>query len=193
MPRSVFLVLSLWAIRVPQGRTAEIGSEIGNFTLQDISGTAHSLQHYSGKIVILVFWSFKCPVSLAYDDRMKTLQDKYGDQKVVVLGVASAANESPAEIRANAANLNLEVPVLLDSEGDLAKELGASHTPSVFIIDSARALRYKGALDNNKKEREGGRTAYAEDAIDAILAGRPVPVPETKPFGCSIKMRGIKE
>jgi len=172
---------------------AEIGSRIGNFQLPDVSGTTRSLQLYSGKLVVFVFWSFKCPVSLAYDDRIEGLQNKYGDKGVTVFRIASAANETSAEIRANTANLKLTVPVLLDSEGNFAEKLGATHTPSVFILDGSMILRYKGALDNNKKPGESDRIAYAENAIDSILAGRPVAVSETRPFGCSIKRQSIRE
>ena len=167
----------------------EVGSKLQNFQLKDASGTSRSLESYSGKILVFVFWSFKCPVSLAYDDRVEKMQAKYSDKGVVVLGVASGASDNAEEIRANAANLKIQFPILLDTEGDLAEKLGATHTPDIFIFDRESVLRYKGALDNNKKPGESGRIAYAEDAIDAILAGRAAPVSETRPFGCSIKRR----
>jgi peroxiredoxin len=167
----------------------ELGSRLPNFQLKDAFGAARSLESYSGKIVVFVFWSFKCPVSLAYDDRVEKLQAKYTAKGVVVLGVASGANDSADEIRANAANLKIQFPVLLDTEGDLAENLGATHTPDVFILDREAVLRYRGAFDNNKKPGESGRIAYAEDAIEAILAGRAAPVSDTRPFGCSIKRR----
>ena len=166
---------------------AEIGSRIGNFQLSDISGTPLSLQSYSGKIVVFVFWSFKCPVSLAYNERIEELRARYGEKGVMVLQIASGANETSPAIKANAANLNIRVPVLLDPEGSAAEKLGATHTPSVFIVDSRAILRYKGALDNNRKMGEKGRIAYVENALDSILSGETVPVAETRAFGCSIR------
>jgi peroxiredoxin len=168
---------------------SEVGSKLQNFQLKDASGASRSLESYSGKILVFVFWSFKCPVSLAYDDRVEKLQAKYADKGVAVLAVASGANDNAEEIKANAANLKIKFPVLLDTDGDLAEKLGATHTPDVFILDREAVLRYRGALDNNKKHGESGRVAYAEDAIDAILVGRSAPVSETRPFGCSIKRR----
>jgi len=178
---------------IPFARAADIGSKIGNFQLPDVSGTTRSLQSYSATLVVLVFWSFKCPVSLVYGERMERLQKKYADKGVVIFGIDSSDNESSAEIRANLNHLRLAVPVLLDSEGSLAEKLGATHTPSVFILDGDGVLRYKGALDNNKRTEERGRVAYAEDAIDALLAGRSVAISETKPFGCGLRWRGIRE
>lgn len=167
----------------------EIGSKVGNFQLTDVSGKTQSLQSYSGRVVVLVFWSFKCPVSLAYDGRVEALQNKYGNRGIAVLFIASNANETAPEIRANASNLNLRIPVLLDSDGDLAEKLGATHTPSVFILDGSGVLRYRGALDNNKRIGDSERASYADDALDAILEGRSVSNPETKPFGCGIRRK----
>lgn len=173
-------------------QTAGIGSKVANFQLQDASGTTRALQSYSGNVVVLVFWSFKCPVSLAYDDRIEALQNKYGNKGIVVFGVASGANETEAELRANISNLNISISVLLDSEGVLAQKLGATHTPEVFVLDQSAVLRYKGALDNNKKVGAGGRIAYTEDAIDSILSGRSIMVPETRPFGCTIRRKTVQ-
>jgi peroxiredoxin len=167
----------------------EIGSKLPSFQLKDASGASRSLESYSGKILVLVFWSFKCPVSLAYDDRVENLQAKYADKNIAVLGVASGANDSADEIRANAANRKIQFPILLDSEGDLAEKLGATHTPDVYVFDRDGILRYRGAFDNNKKPGENGRVVYVEDAVDAILSGRTVTVSEMRPFGCSIKRR----
>jgi peroxiredoxin len=172
-------------------QTAGIGSTVGSFQLPDASGTSRSLQSYSGKVVVFVFWSFKCPVALAYNERIETLRNQYAGRGVEVFGVSSGSKETSSEIRANLANLNMSMPVLLDSEGRLAEQLGATHTPAVFILDRGGVLRYRGALDNNKRVGDNGRIAYAEDALDAILAGRAVAVPETRPFGCVIRRKSF--
>ena len=185
------LLLGLASSAFP-GVAAEIGSKIANFEMQDAQGEVQSLQSRSGKIVVLFFWSFKCPAALAYAERMQALQDAYRDKGVVVLGVASAANESPREIRANAANLKVTIPILLDADGDLAAELGATHTPSAFVLDQKSLLRYRGAPDNNKPAGDKSRIAYLEEAINALLDGSTIRSPETKPFGCILKRRGFK-
>jgi peroxiredoxin len=173
--------------------SADIGSKVDNFQLPDTAGTIHSLRSSSGKIVVLFFWSFKCPVSLFYNERFNALKDKYKNSEVVIWGVDSATNETPAEILANIANMKITTPVLLDLDGNVAEKMGASQTPSVFVIDGNRILSYRGALDNNRKAGEQERIAYVEDAIDALIAGRAVPVSETQPFGCSIRRKEIRE
>jgi peroxiredoxin len=180
-------MLAARAIFSPYALTAEIGSKIGNLQLVDTSGGMQSLQSHSGQIVVLVFWSFKCPVSLAYNDRIEELRSKYAGKNVGVLAIASGANETPSEIQANVANLKIKIPVLLDPEGNAAKKLGATHMPSFFVIDGNNVLGYKGALDNNKRTGEKGRISYLDNALDSLLSGHPVPVEETRAFGCSIK------
>ena len=189
LPRSGTVVfclamgVALWA------QTAQKGAKVADFRLADSTGRVHSLQSYSGKIVVLVFWSFKCPVALAYDDRLNDLQAKYGSKDVVILGVSSSGNETPEEVQRNASNLRLSFPVLLDPDGTLAESLGATHSPSVFILDQGGRLSYQGSLDNNRKPGDGARIPYAEDAIEQLLSGATVTTPETKVFGCSLKRR----
>ena len=180
--------LGITAVIGQYAGATDIGSKIANFQLSDTSEKTHSLNAYSGNVVVLVFWSFKCPVSLAYIDRIEEIRSKYEGKKVVVLGIASSPDETAAEIRANVANLNMKVPVLLDSEGSVAEKLGVTHTPSAFILDGGAVLRYKGALDNNKKLGESGRIAYVADALDAILSGRAISMPETRAVGCSLRL-----
>jgi peroxiredoxin len=166
---------------------AQIGEKVTGIILTDAEDKVHRLDDYSGKILVLEFWSFKCPVTLAYDERLAALQSKYRDRGVVVLAVASNKNESPVEIRRNKENLKLPFPVLLDRDGALAEKVGATHTPSLVILDGAGVIRFRGAIDNNKRVGERERVPYAEEALDALLAGRPVPQEETRVSGCSIR------
>jgi peroxiredoxin len=184
--KTVSLFLS-WVFLTFPVAAADVGDRVGDFRLADVNGNTHSLSGYAGKVVVLAFWSFKCPVALAYTDRLLALQDKYAGRGVVVLAVASSANESAAEVKRNASNLGLKFPVLLDSDGALADKVGATHTPEIFILDRGGVIRYQGAIDNNKRPGDGGRIAHAEEALDSMLAGRPVQMAETAPFGCTIR------
>ncbi len=166
---------------------ADIGDRVTGVALTDTEGRTHELSGYSGSVVVLAFWSFKCPVALAYNDRLRALKDGYADRGAVFLAVASSANETPAEIRRNAANLQLTYPVLLDTDGILAAKLGAGYAPSVYILDRAGIIRYQGAIDNNRRPGERGRVAHAEEALQAILEGRTVDIQKTPPFGCAIR------
>ena len=180
----VCLASGLFARPIP---AVNIGAEISNFKLQDESGNTHTLRSYSGRIVVLVFWSYKCPSAIRYTHRLDVLQNKYDKSRVVVLGVSTGNSETAAAIRANKANLKVIFPVILDQDGSLATMLGATHIPSVFIIDGDARLQYRGAIDNDKQIGDRNRRAYAEDAIDALLSGRPVTVHEIEAKGCMIR------
>jgi peroxiredoxin len=179
----LFPLLALPALRLG----AQTGNAVPNFALKDTRGQQHTLAQHAGKIVVLEFWSFKCPVSLGYRERMAALHDKYQTRDVVFLAIASSRNETPEEVGRNAENLKIPYPVLLDTGGEVAETLGAVHAPSLFILDRAGSLRYRGAVDNNRLPGKGGRIAFAEMAIEALLAGKPVPEPETRDFGCTIR------
>lgn len=185
---TALLALLAFALALPvRSLGFQPGQEVQDFFLKDTAGKGHALSQYAGKIVVLEFWSFKCPISLAYRDRMAALQEKYQGRGVVFLAIASNRNESPDEVARNAANLKMPYPVLLDTESMVAERFGATHTPSIFILDANRALCYRGAPDNNKTVGEAGRQAFAEEAIDALLSGKPVPHPQTREFGCAIR------
>lgn len=166
-----------------------VGSRMETFTLADANGKTHSLRDYQGKIVVLAFWSYKCPVMLSYGRRIQELADQYRDRGVAVLAIDANADETPEAVRKNAENLALSYPILMDSDGIVAQRLGATQAPSVFILDRDWVVRYAGAVDNGRKPAERGREAYAEDALEAIVASRQVAVPESKGAGCTIKRR----
>jgi peroxiredoxin len=194
--RPLIVVLAAWLLYLPCRHTlcygaGQPGAKVANFSLKDTLGRVHSLSDYAGKIVVLSFWSFKCPVSLANDERLKALQADYEAKGVVVLAVSSSANESAEEVRRNAANLDLPFPVLLDEEGVLSERLGATHAPGIFIIDGASNLRYQGSFTGDRKTAESGRGLAAREAIEDILAGRAVKTPETRFSGCMIRRKAF--
>jgi peroxiredoxin len=184
---AVIMLAFIMVTSLPVFAGVQIGEKITGIQLRGSDGKVFNLEEYSGKIVILEFWSFKCPVTAAYNERIGMLQSKYRNRGIAVFAVASNKNESPIEVERNRENLSLPFPVLLDPDGMFADRLGATHTPSVVIVDGSGTLRYRGAIDNNKRPGEQGRIPHVEDAVEALLAGRPVPQAETKVFGCSIK------
>jgi len=165
----------------------QIGDRVAGYRLADSGGRMHTLDEYAGRIVVLEFWSFKCPVALTYNERMKALQARYEGRGVVLLAVDSNRNESALEVRRNVENLKLPFPVLLDPDGTLADRVRATLTPSAVILDGTGTLRYRGAIDNARAEGDPGRIAFVEEALDALLAGKPVPRAETPVSGCAIR------
>jgi peroxiredoxin len=80
-------------------------------------------------------------------------------------------------------------PYLHDESQSIAKSFGATHTPEVFVFDKERKLKYHGKIDDNWQEPQKVNSRYLREALDEILAGKEVSVPETYSIGCTIKWK----
>lgn len=121
---------------------------------------------------------------------MIALQEAYALQGVQLVAINSNnAYLSPAdsfpEMVQRAREKRFNFPYLKDHDSCVADAFGAISTPHIFLLDSGRILRYKGRIDDS---RDPAKATYSdlENALEDILAHRPVRIPETKPFGCAI-------
>ena len=167
-----------------------IGATIpGTITLKDIDGKEHSLGDYRGKIVFIHFWSIVCPYEKLAEPKCIELQKTYADKGVVEIAInanqkeiASGAPYANLREHAQAAGVNFLITV--DPGNTLTDLFGGQTTPHCFVIDREGVLRYSGALDDDPKGAKGAQaTAYVRDAIEAVLAGKPVATATTKPYG----------
>ena len=79
--------------------------------------------------------------------------------------------------------------LVVDDDQSVADAFGATHTPQFFLFDKERKLRYSGKFDDNWKEPGAVKERYLQDALEAVLSGAQVPVPETHSIGCTIKWK----
>ncbi|MFN2599126.1 MAG: thioredoxin family protein [Pyrinomonadaceae bacterium] len=169
---------------------AAIGTVVEDFKLPDTDGHEHTLASLKGKNgTVLIFISVQCPVSNAYNERMEKLYEDYKAQGVSVVGINANSTEPTEVVKAHAREKGLNFPVLKDPENKIADRLGASHTPEVFFLDASGKLVYHGAIDNATNPVMVN-TNHLRNAIDAVLAGKPVERSDVKAFGCSIKRVG---
>ena len=167
--------------------TVTLGSVVGDFTLPDTEGKEHTLASLKGtKGTALIFIATKCPVSNAYNERMRKLADDYRARGINVVGINSNVAELAAEVRWHAAEKGLTFTILKDTGNQIADRFDAQYTPEAYLLDASGKLVYHGRIDNS---RNGDAITASDlrDAIDAVLAGKPVEKPEVKGFGCSIK------
>jgi peroxiredoxin len=193
----------------PDKRTLAIGDAAPDFALPGVDGRTHRLADFSGAEVLLVlFTSNHCPTSHGMEGRLQQLRDRFRGRSFALVAInpnhpdGLSVNElgygeygdSFEEMKPYAAKLGWDFPYLYDGDKQLtARAYGCLATPHVFIFDRARKLRYAGAFDDSRYSQEETVTHhYARDAIEALLAGRPVAVEMTKPFGCSTKWREKK-
>jgi peroxiredoxin len=80
-------------------------------------------------------------------------------------------------------------PYLADESQDVARRYGATHTPHLFVFDSARRLSYTGKIDDNWEDPSSVKRRYLREALDDLVAGKPPRTPETHAIGCTIKWK----
>jgi peroxiredoxin len=160
----------------------EIGDAVPSFDGRTIQGSAFSLaeSRKDHQAIVVIFRSTLCPYSNTYNDLLKNMTAEYGRKGVLFVAVHSDRWETDDDIRAHAGKHGHTFPVIRDPDARLAKLLDARRTPEVFVVDGGGKLRYHGRIASKMG------TPDLRNALDALLAGRPINPAETKAFGCSI-------
>jgi len=170
-----------------QYKPLPLGSGLPDFSLKDQDGKDHSPAAYKDKIVVLDFSSIECPYSRGVDPGLEELVKTYAPKGVVFLGVDSHKTVTPEQIKKYTADNKLEYPVLKDAGNAYADALGASRTPEFYVFGKDHKLAYHGAFDNRKTPEQKGDLGYVKDALEDLLAGRPVKTAQVDAWGCGIK------
>jgi len=164
-----------------------IGTMIDDFRLPDADGAAHSLNSLKGKHgAVLIFIATRCPVSNAYNDRMEKLADDYRAKGINVIGINSNNIEPASEVKSHAAEKHLTFAILKDDGNKIADRLGATRTPEAYVIDAGGKLVYHGRIDNSQNTANITSNDLRE-ALNELLAGKPVTKTGGAAFGCTIK------
>lgn len=153
--------------------------------LQDTSGKPVAVST-AGKITAVIFVATQCPVSNDYNGRMSALYKDYSAKGVQFVFVNSNQSEDGAAVAKHAKEVGFPFTVYKDAGNRVADQFKAEVTPHVFVLGKDSAVIYKGAIDDSRNPARVTKNPLRE-ALDAALAGKPVPAAETKAFGCSIK------
>jgi hypothetical protein len=162
-----------------------IGSQISDIRVND-HGSQVSIKPASAKATAVVFISVQCPVSNAYNERMAAIHREYSGKGVQFAFVNANEQESQEAADAHAKEHNLGFKVYKDPDNVLADRLNAQVTPEVFLFDHTGKLVYHGRIDDSR-DLDKVTSKDFHKALDAVLAGQPVAVAQTKQFGCTIK------
>jgi thiol-disulfide isomerase/thioredoxin len=180
------------AVRTSAVDLLELGRRAPEFRdLLSVDGKRLSLSSFDDAPLLVVIFSCNgCPTVKASEDRIIALQEAYGPQGVRIVAINSNNSYlSPAdtypEMVKRAREKGFNFPYLKDDDGSVGRSYGAISTPHAFLFDRERHLQYQGRIDDS---RDPARVTVRDlqNAIDDLLAGRPVRVAETKPFGCAI-------
>lgn len=159
--------------------------------LEGVDGRRYALADFKDRqAVLIVFTCNTCPYSVDYQQRINELAKRYAaeDAPVAVVAINSnkiADDQLPA-MRQRAEEQGFVYPYLHDPTQQTAKAYGARRTPEFILLDQQREVAYMGAFDDSA-DAEKVTKRYVVPAIDAILAGKQVPVAETPPIGCAIR------
>jgi peroxiredoxin len=179
-----------------------IGSKAPDFDLPGVDGRRYSLGDFAdARVLVVVFSTNHCPTAQAYESRIQALHEDYAPKgaRVVVISPNDPLavrldeqgytdlSDSFDEMKVRAKERGFAFPYLYDGETqETSRRYRPAATPHAFVFDQDRVLRFSGRIDN-AEDPSKARTRETRDAIEALLAGRPVPVATTKTFGCSIK------
>jgi len=191
----------------PVPPTLAIGAEAPDFKLPGVDGREHSLKDFaSAKVLAIVFTCNHCPTAQAYEDRLIKLHGNYKDKDVALVAINpndpravrldelgyTDLSDSFEEMKTRAKAKKFAFPYLHDGETQqTARAYGVQATPHVFIFDRERRLCYVGRIDDSEVKEV--KSHDARKAIEALLAGKPVPVAKTRVFGCSTKWADKRE
>lgn len=162
-----------------------------NFNFTDTNGRAHTVAEWSGKhAIVLFFVSTDCPLSNNYVPEFNRIEQTYAPRGIAFYAVQGDATIAADEVRRHAKDFGYTFPYLFDPQESLATFTGATTVPEAAVLSPRGDLLYLGRIDNRLEDYGKQRTRITEtdlrDALDAILAGKPVPHPRTHALGCSI-------
>jgi thiol-disulfide isomerase/thioredoxin len=185
----------------PDLKTLPIGAKAPDFALPGVDGKTYSLKDFAdAKALVVAFTCNHCPTAQAYEARFKAFAAAYAPKGVAFVAISpnddravrldelgyTDLGDSFADMKLRAKDAGFNFPYLYDGETQATSlAYGVLATPHVYVFDSSRTLRYVGRFDDGEVKPPTSHDAI--DAVEAVLAGEPVPVATTRVFGCSTK------
>lgn len=192
------LALALAALMIP---TAALALAIGDAVpmketaLHNVDGKDVTIAAVAGeKGTLVVFTCNHCPFAKAWEGRIVAVGNAARTRGVGVIAINSndpkvAPDDGFESMQQRAREKGFQFPYAVDDTSNVARAFGATRTPEAFLFDASGKLVYHGAIDDNSEDAAAVQAHYLGDAIDALIAGKPLTVAETKALGCTIKFR----
>jgi peroxiredoxin len=200
------MMKSLWALGILAGLLAilslhshtsadtpdtNLGKKIADFSLTDPRHQKRvALTDFKAKQAIAVlFLGTECPINNAYLPHLAALHKEYATRGVQFLAINANRQDSAERVATHARKFELPFPVLKDSDQSVADRFGARRTPEAFVLDADRIIRYQGRIDDQFGigiQRPKPTRRDLAEALEQVLAGKPVAQPTTPVAGCVI-------
>jgi peroxiredoxin len=164
---------------------------VPELSLRDTQGSIHTNAEWTGaKAILLFFVTTDCPVTNSYVPEMNRIHDAYAGRGVRVYAVQSDVTLAESAVAAYAKDFRYGFPLLLDPRQELVRLAGATITPQAAVLAPDGRVLYLGRIDDRVvdfgKQRPQATEPDLREALDAVLAGKPVAHPVTKSIGCAI-------
>ncbi|BDS14156.1 thioredoxin family protein [Aureispira anguillae] len=182
-------------VQKPIVKGYQVGDVAEDFKLKNVDGNFVSMADFpDAKGFVIVFTCNHCPYSIAYEDRLIELDEKYKTLGYPVIAInpndpAIVPEDSYENMILRAQEKEFTFPYLIDEEQKIYPKYGATKTPHVYVVnktDEGNKVAYIGAIDDSKNMAKVTQS-YLVDALDALLKGEKPEPNFTKAFGCSVK------
>ncbi|MDO6390480.1 thioredoxin family protein [Pontibacter sp. BT731] len=195
------LLVGVLMAAIPASNNAgyQVGDTARDFKLKNVDGKMISMANYKdAKGFIVTFTCNTCPYSVAYEDRIIDLHNKYAPKGYPVIAInPNDVKESPKDsykhMQVRAKEKKFPFPYVHDETQEITKAYGATRTPHLYVVqkqkDGTFKVAYIGTIDDNSREPGKVQKKYAEAALNELVAGKAVSQPNTKAIGCTIKWR----
>lgn len=166
-----------------------------NVKMESVMGTEVALGEVKGaKGTLMIFSCSHCPWVKAWETGIVDIGNELPGKGIGVIAVNSNdprvyPDDTMPEMVKRAKERGFTFPYVVDATSGVARAFGASHTPEAFLFDASGELVYHGTIDDNARDASAVEHHYLRDAAAALIAGKAVPVAETKALGCSIALR----
>ena len=178
----------------------DLGTQAPDFSLPDVHGRKVSLADFAGaKVLVVLFICNHCPYVTHIRRGLAQVAHDYIPRGVAFVAINSNDVEqypadSPPNMAAEAEQFHYEFPYLFDETQAVAKAYRAACTPDIYVFDENRVLAYRGQFDDSRPGKDLPVTgADLREAIEALLAGRPVSDDQVPSMGCNIKWKAGNE
>jgi len=173
------LTLALPALALSPDQNVE------NFELLDHTGTSHELYYLSdAKAVVFMVQGNNCPAVEQSLAEFKALRDAYSEKGVEFRMINSSLADNRTNIAAEAKKLGIDMPILVDTTQIIGESLGLERSGELFVVNPKTwKVAYSGPVSDGKKQ-------YLSDALDALVAGTAVNVPQAESAGCAVELAG---
>lgn len=178
----------------------KVGDVVQDFSLKNTDGKMVSLaDNKQAKGYIIAFTCNTCPVAKAYEDRIIALNEQFAPKGYPVIAiqpndVKASPGDSYAAMKERSGSKQYAFPYLYDESQAVTRTFGATNTPHMYVVQrDGKDFRvaYMGAIDNNKNDPSAATKKYVEEAVNELLASKPVTTSSAKAIGCGIKWKAM--